>query len=148
MIPFIKIIWSLNRLICIGIHIPRIVKMASFTELPSSCFAYLKSDTQGIWLGKIHHDDVIKWKHFSRYWTFVRGIHRSQRPHKGQWRGALMFSLICAWINGWGNNGEAGDLRRYHTHYDVIVMLSFVYFIGHFCHWDILHRWFFGSVIF
>ena len=44
------------------------------------------------------HDDVIKWKHFPRYWPFVRGIHRSpgNSPHKGQWRGALMFSLICA----------------------------------------------------
>ena len=43
------------------------------------------------------HDDVIKWKHFLRYWTFVWGIHRSpvKHPHKGQWRGALMFSLIC-----------------------------------------------------
>ena len=44
-------------------------------------------------------------------------------PHKGQWRGALMFSLICAWINGWVNNREAGDLRRYRAHYDVTVML-------------------------
>ena len=43
-------------------------------------------------------------------------------PHKGQWRGALMFSLICTWINGWVNNGEAGDLRRHRAHYDVIVM--------------------------
>ena len=43
-------------------------------------------------------------------------------PHKGQWRGALMFSLICAWINGWVNYQEAGDLRRNRTHYDVIVM--------------------------
>ena len=43
-------------------------------------------------------------------------------PHKGQWRGALMFSLICVWINGWVNNREAGDLRRYLGHYDVIVM--------------------------
>ena len=43
-------------------------------------------------------------------------------PHKGQWRGALMFSLICALINGWVNNLEADDLRRHHTHYDVIVM--------------------------
>ena len=34
------------------------------------------------------HDDVIKWKLFPRYWTFVREIH--------QWRGALMFSMICA----------------------------------------------------
>ena len=24
------------------------------------------------------HDDVIKWKHFPRYWPFVRGIHRSR----------------------------------------------------------------------
>ena len=70
------------------------------------------------------HDDVIKWKHFPRYWTFVRGIHRSQvnSPHKGQWRGALMLTLICARINGWVNNREAGDLRRHRVHYDVIVM--------------------------
>ena len=34
---------------------------------------------------------------FPRYWLFVRGIHRSpvNSPHKCQWRGALMFSLIC-----------------------------------------------------
>ena len=46
------------------------------------------------------HDDVIKWKHFPRYWPIVRGIHRSplKSPHKGQWRGALMFSLIYVWI--------------------------------------------------
>ena len=58
------------------------------------------------------------------YWPFVRGIHRSpvNSPHKGQWRGALMFSLICVWINGWVNNRGAGDLRRYRAHYDVIVM--------------------------
>ena len=43
-------------------------------------------------------------------------------PHKGQWRGTLMFSLICVWINDWVNNGEAGDLRRYRIHYDVTVM--------------------------
>ena len=72
------------------------------------------------------HDNVIKWKHFPRNWPFVRGIHRSpvNSPHKGQWRGALMFSLICVWINGWVNNREAGDLRRYRAHYDVIVMAS------------------------
>ena len=69
-------------------------------------------------------DDVIKWKHFPRYWPFVRGIHRSpvNSPHKGQWRGALMFTLICVWINGRVNNREAGDLRRYCAHYDVTVM--------------------------
>ena len=72
-----------------------------------------------------YHDDVIKWKHFPRNWPFVREMHRSpvNFPHKGQWRGALMFSLIYAWINDWVNNREAGDLRRQHGHYDVIVMI-------------------------
>ena len=73
---------------------------------------------------KIIHDNVIKSKHFPRYWSFVRGIHRSpvNSPHKGQWREALMFSLICHWINGWVSNGEAGDLRRHCSHYDVSVI--------------------------
>ena len=44
--------------------------------------------------------------------------------HKGTWRGASMFSLICAWINVWVINREAGDLRRHQAHYDVIVMLE------------------------
>ena len=42
---------------------------------------------------------------------------------KQQWRGALMFSLICAWINVWVNNHEAGDLKRHGAHYDVIAMI-------------------------
>ena len=76
---------------------------------------------------KLHpprHHDVIKWKHLPRYWPFVRGNPRSpvNSPHKGQWRGDLMFSLICSWINGWINNREAGDLRRHRAHYDVTVM--------------------------
>ena len=44
---------------------------------------------------RIHamHDDIIKWKHFPRYWSFVRGIQRSpvNSPYKGQWRRALVF---------------------------------------------------------
>ena len=72
----------------------------------------------------ISHDDIIKWKHFPHYWPFVRGIHRStvNSPHKGQWRGALISYSICAWINDWVNNREAGDLRRQRAHYDFIVM--------------------------
>ena len=73
---------------------------------------------------RCEHADVIKWKHFLRYWSFVRGSHRSlvNSPHKGQWRGALMFSLICQWTHGWVNNRGAGDLRRHCAHYDVIVI--------------------------
>ena len=73
------------------------------------------------------HDDVFKWKHFPRYWAFVRGIHRSlvNSPHKGQWRGTLMFFFICAWGNGWVNNSEAGDLRHHRTYHDVTAMAAF-----------------------
>ena len=50
-----------------------------------------------------NYDDVTKLKHFPRNWPFVQGIHQSpvNSPHKGQWHGALMFSLICVWINDW-----------------------------------------------
>ena len=84
-------------------------------------FLYL---IEALWNRPSCHDDVINWRHFPRYWPFVRGIHRSpvKSPHKGQWRGALMFSLICVWINGWVNSRESGDLRRNCAHYDVIVM--------------------------
>ena len=73
------------------------------------------------------HDDVIKWKHFPRYWPFVQGIHRSpvNSPHNGQWRGALMFYLICTGINGSVNNDEACVLRGHPAHYDVTVMHHF-----------------------
>ena len=94
-----------------------------FTEVWSAWLLMAESDRTNL-PTTCGHDDVIKWEHFPRNWPFVRGIHRSpvKSPHKGQWRGALMFSLICVWINGWVNNGEAGDLRRYRAHYDVTVM--------------------------
>ena len=73
----------------------------------------------------ILHDDIIQWRHFPHYWSFVLGIHRSlvNSPHKGQWHGAVIFSLICTWINSWVNNCEAGVLRCHHTLFDVTVMI-------------------------
>ena len=71
------------------------------------------------------------WRHqmeiFLRNWMFVRGIHRSPvgSLQKGQWRGALTFSLIFAWTNGRANNRDAGDLRSNRAHYDVTVMTTF-----------------------
>ena len=64
---------------------------------------------------------------FSALLAICAGIHRSpvNSPHKGWWRGVLMFSLICARINGWVSNREAGGLKRHWAHYDVIVMLGF-----------------------
>ena len=91
----------------------RLVRSYLYSDQPPGSLTSLKT-----------HGGVIKWQRFPRNWPFVRGIHRSpvNSPHKGQWRGALIFSLICAWINDWVNNREAGDLRRYRAHYDVIVM--------------------------
>ena len=70
------------------------------------------------------HDDVIEWKHFPRYWPFVWGIHRSlvNSPHKGQWRGALMYSLICA-LHKWLSKQSWGWWHQ-RVHCDVIVMLK------------------------
>ena len=70
------------------------------------------------------NDDAIKWKLFLRYWPFVWGCHRSpvNSTHKGQGRGALMFSLSCVWTNGCANNRDAGYLRRHRAHYNVTVM--------------------------
>ena len=70
------------------------------------------------------HDDIIKWKHFTRYWPFcagnslVTGEFPSQRPVTR----SFDFSLIYAWINGWVNYRKAGDLRLYRAHYDVTVL--------------------------
>ena len=66
---------------------------------------------------------------FSALLASVRGIHRwpVNSPHKGQRRGALVFSLICAWMNGWVNNRMAGDLRRHRGHYEVTVMETCFY---------------------
>ena len=74
------------------------------------------------------HGDAIKLRHFLYNWPFVPGIHRSLviALHKGQWCRVLMFSLICASINDWVNNWEAGDLRCHRTHYDVTVMTTYL----------------------
>ena len=61
------------------------------------------------------NNDVIKWNLFPRYWPFVLT--------KDQQRGALMFYLICAWINGLANNWNTSVLRRHCAHYDVTVMI-------------------------
>ena len=64
---------------------------------------------------------------FPRYWPSVWGIRRSPGncPHKGQWRGALMFSLICTWTNGLVNSRGVGDMRPHRAHYDVTLMCLF-----------------------
>ena len=103
---------------------------AYVTLLILLCLYWLRDQTTYIVLQPLtywgwNHIMMTSWKHLPRYWPFVRGIHRSpvNSPHKGQWREALMFSLICVWTNSWVNKEDAGDLRRHRAHYDVIVVM-------------------------
>ena len=106
---------------------PRIAKKEWGGRPPDWCLSDIDCLMFIMWY-LCYHDDVIKWKHFPRYWPFVRGIHRSpvNSPHKGQCHGALIFTLICTRINGWVNNCKAGDLRRNRAHYDAIVMVTWL----------------------
>ena len=89
-------------------------------------WTFSKSHLKSNDVNRLWHDDVIKWKHFPPYWPFKRGIHQSpvNSPHRCQWRGALMFSFICALTGGCANNRDAGDLRLNRAHYDVTVMIQ------------------------
>ena len=53
----------------------------------------------------------------------VTGLLCDEFTGQNQWHGAFMLALICAWTNGWANNGDAGDLRRHRAHYDAIEMI-------------------------
>ena len=98
--------------------------IAKALELRLSCANLLMYPVDVQLLNQCLHVDVMKWKHLPRYWPFVREISPVNSPHKGQWRGALLFYLISASINRRVNKREVGDLRRHRAHYDVIVMLS------------------------
>ena len=76
---------------------PSSKKKKFYTHFKNSVFSYRRYIyiIQACGIRSVeNHDDVTKWKHFPRYWPFVRGIHRSQvnSPHKSQWHGAMMFS--------------------------------------------------------
>ena len=62
------------------------------------------------------------WRHEMQICSALLALCAWNSPVTGQWHGALMFSLICGWTNGWVNNRDAGDLRRYRAHYSATVM--------------------------
>ena len=74
----------------------------------------------GQWRGKCFHMTEI----FSASLSICEGNPlMTGALTKGQWRGALIFSLVCALANVWVNNRDAGDLRRHRSHYYVTVMV-------------------------
>ena len=67
--------------------------------------------------------DVIKWNIFrvtGQLWE--ESIGHWWIPLKTA-SGAEIF-FIWAWTNGWGNNPDAGDLRRHRAHYDATIMIE------------------------
>ena len=67
---------------------------------------------------------TLWWCHqiFSALLALCAGNSPVNFPHKGQWHGALVFSFICVWTNGWVHDRDADDLRCYGAHYDVTIM--------------------------
>ena len=63
---------------------------------------------------------------------------RVNSPHKGQWRGTFMLSLISALTNGWVNNRDAGDSRPHRALYDVTVM--WMANMENICYWTRMHE--------
>ena len=76
------------------------------------------SETESYMLSQT--DYTSWWRHQIEIFSALLAFFNS--PHKGQWRGALKFSLIWAWINAWVNNHKAGDLRRHCAYYDITVI--------------------------
>ena len=88
----------------------------SFTATRSGLWSSLGE--QGVYF----HNDVIKWKHFPRYYLYGEFTGNRRIPRTKATDVELWCVFILAWINGWVNNGEAGDLRHHRTHYDVTVI--------------------------
>ena len=63
-------------------------------------------------------------RHQMETFSALLALSAGNTPPRGQWRGALMFSLICTWTHGWGNNRDAGDLRRHCAQCDVTVTVT------------------------
>ena len=91
----------------------------------------------GKWCNEMFNSIITWWHHQMETFSVLRVLCAGNSPvtgefpHKGQWYGAFMFSLIYAWINAWVNNRHAGDLRRHRAHYDVIVNCNELQYVSH-----------------
>ena len=114
-----RIMQTVTGLLCLAevcyVLILAISFRVSSLSLRQSCTTLKKMDEWITWISMI--TTKTWWRHqmetFPHQQPFVRGFHRwpVNSPHQRQWRGTLMFSLVCGWTNGWANNKDAGDLR-------------------------------------
>ena len=108
-------------------------------KMQQKCPAYILH--YGLWYHwKEHMIHMTWWRHqmetFSTLLAHVTGSHWSlvNSPHKGQWYAALMFSLICTWINSYHCNGAAPKIFRSGnitkaSHYEGISIVFVIKFI-------------------
>ena len=91
--------------------------------MTSSCQISLDGEPK---TNKLRHNEILLFYVCNIFMLLAlcEGIHWStvDSHHKGQWREALVFSLICAWTNGRASTRYSGDSRRHLAHYDVIVL--------------------------
>ena len=118
---YVPFLWR-NSLRENEIPIPYVVNSSPYSRYLTHC--RMKSHSAAPVTSIVAPDGIAHpwWRHKMETFSALLAICWGNSPHKDQWRRALMFSLISTWINGWVNNGDAGDLRDHRTHYDVIVM--------------------------
>ena len=96
-------------------------------ELDNGCYKCIACNVQ---CALFYCACIAWWRHQMDTFSALRAICAGISPVPGEVPAqrpvtrSFDVSLICAWINRWITNREAGDLRRYRAHYDVIVMVS------------------------
>ena len=109
-------------MLCLGSNL-----LAEIKSFNTEHRSWINNSTHKLYLDGVY-TSLSWWRHQMETFSALLAICAGNSPvpgefpHKGQWRRALMFTLICVWINGCVNNREAGDLRRYCAHYGVTVM--------------------------
>ena len=70
--------------------------------------------------------DSSWWRHQMENFSALLALCAGYSPVNGEFPAqrpvTRSFDVFCAWINGWANNHEAGDLRRHRVHYNVTAM--------------------------
>ena len=67
------------------------------------------------------HLCISRWRHQMEAFSALQSLCVQNSPVTDD--AEFWCFLWSAWINGWVNNHEAGDLRRHRAHYDVTVMI-------------------------
>ena len=87
------------------------------------------------------------WRHQMETFSALLALCAGNSPVSGEFPAqrpvtrSFDVSLICIWINGCENSREAGDLRSCHTHYEVIVMITWIVIIITWPNFSVLTHW-------